>query len=1118
MKGTSRLLALIPIVALLIPGSASGQDTSEPFPVRERGNISPPIVGSPIHECAVVVSVSAFVPKVLVQVFANGSELVGSDKPKHSPATIKLTRPLVLGDIITATQTIGSIPSNQSHDAVPVTSYPALTTPVEVPKVYSCGRVVPVANLVASTRVLVSDRTLATPAVIGTAENAGDWAPVATSPLVAGHDLRAQQVACPDIPAKTAKSSLSAKLTVTTAPNPPPKPTADQPVVGSEQVVVHGLLVGSEIELQYGATAVPDGLATAADNVVDGPPVPPSTPVTATQRLCTTSKPSDPVTATTTPKTPILGGPICAGSHYVMVDNTDPGLTVVLRRGGSSIGNVGGELGTVKLPVGGSVTLADGDVLTVVQYITSIFGTFISSPSNAVTVGCGGGANVVTQHNDNGRTGAYTAETTLTPAAVLAHGMDVKWSHPVEGGVNAQPLYVRNVEFQRGRANAVFIATVFKNRVYALNAETGDEEWAITLKDSDTDARGLPQGVDSTPVIDVATHRMYIAFSTKNQDLDMADQPDSKKPKAGLNDAGKAFTYQDTDLKNLDTAFWIVALDYRTGAEVARAYVNASLYRANGGKVSFEAPFHRQHPALLLDHGALYVAFGSIAGSEGFLEYHGWVMAYRAHDLAFQSAFNTSKNYAPPRTPYSTDHPDDASGIWQGGGGLTADVDGNIFFLVGNGTADLANDKYGDMFVKLTPTGSALIPTAFRPSNHVEMAAHDADFGAGGALAIPDSNLIVGGGKPGIVYVLDRHTMIRRQEFNAATNQFDASKRADTWNEGPHLHGSPTYWRGSDPRLGNFYVWGEKDRLRRYQFDAGAGFFHTTSTQGSVLALKDWHAMPGGMISLSANGNRAGTGIVWAVLPTAASNPHPAQLYAFDAETLKPLWNTSFVSMGHWLPPTIADGKVFIGTLSNLVICYELRREGNNPSPVPFQPKTQSMTMARPSSRWDEAPMTTLPVNTLKRLTPPPDASRFAVLEAEGYSRFAARKVSTSGRLTWSPYGTEVDAVIADADDSAQAKPLHLTMSPENLWRASDGSEAEVSLVKSYTAPDNGGASWALYKVERSSGAGILRDVMYIQRVMTHGGLPPARRPASAAETAQSAIEARFVLFKKRVP
>ena len=37
-------------------------------------------------------------------------------------------------------------------------------------------------------------------------------------------------------------------------------------------------------------------------------------------------------------------------------------------------------------------------------------------------------------------------------------------------------------------------------------------------------------------------------------------------------------------------------------------------------------------------------------------------------------------------------------------------------------------------------------------------------------------------------------------------------------------------------------------------------------------------------------------------------------LYAFDAMTLQVLWNTQFPSIPKWMPPTIADGKVFMPT------------------------------------------------------------------------------------------------------------------------------------------------------------------------------------------------------------
>ncbi|WP_169337266.1 DUF3455 domain-containing protein [Rudaea cellulosilytica] len=1116
-KTRSRLSFIAILAFTALANSALGQDRGiDPhFPVREPSNLSPPIVDGPIHECALEVEVSGYLPNAVVQVFANGSELIGKEVPKHPPAKIKLKRALLLNDSITATQTLGSVTSGPSYDSVPVTVYPHLTTPVVVPKIYECGQVVPAANLVASTHVEATDSSVAPAAKIGSDENTGDWDPIVTSKLTVNHHISVQQIACPNIPTKTAKSDPSAPLLVTAAPNPPPTPSLDKPIPGTTQVVLHGLLPGSQVELHYGSTLVPAGLATAESNVADVPAIPPSTPITVAQTLCTASAPSPPVVASDKPDPPILGAPICPGSHYVMVDKTTPGLNVVLLRSGSVIGYAGGSPGTLKLPVGTGVTLAAGDVVTVAQYVTSSFGTFLSNPSNAVTIGCSGGRNVVTQHNDNHRTGVYASETVLTPSAVLARGMRIKWQAPIDGGINTQPLYVHDVEFPGHTANGVFIGTVWTNKVYALNADTGQEQWVTTLVDGDPHKRGLPQGIDSTPVIDVANHRIYVAFSTKNQQLDAADRPDSTQP---LND-GKAHFYQDTDLKNLDTAFWIVALDYRNGKELARTLVKASNYRSDGSTVSFEAPFQRQHPALLLDHGSLYIAFGSIAGSEGFLDYHGWVMSYRADDLSFQRSFNTSRNYAPSRSPYIYNNPDDASGIWQGGGGLTADIDGNIFFLVGNGTADLANEKYGDSFVKLTPTGSSFVPSAFVPSDAKAMVDHDADFGSGGALAIPGTGWVIGGGKPGYMYLLDRKDVTKKQqEFTATTNQYDKPRRDDTWDKGPHLHGSPSYWRGPDRRFGNLYVWGEKDYLRRYQFDTISGKINPIPIQGAVLALRD--TMPGGMISISANGNQAGTGVIWATLPADRPDPHPGRLYAFNAETLQPLWDGPYPSMGHWLEPTIADGKVFVGTLSKLLVCFELGGERAHPTTVwkPYQPHDIGSQMSMNGTIHldvDEAPMTLLPQNTLLALAPPDGVSKYATLTGHGATTFRSKQ-GADGKFIWTEEESSVEGIPLTAEQPlGESAEVKLAISPDLKWVASDGSAAVARLVKTFNAPEDDGPPWQLYEVNHAEGHGMFSDAAFIARVMTQGGLPPDTAPTSTSATARSAFEAQYILYKK---
>jgi hypothetical protein len=353
---------------------------NERFPIRDGENLSPPIVGPPIHECALAVSVSGFIPKATITVLADGVP-VGTDNPKHGPADIPLKRALILGESITATQTVGAITSGQSYDAVGVTGYPTLTKPVAVPDIYQCGRVVPVGNLVASSHVDVWDTATPPPPVLGSGETTSDRYGVFTSSLAADHLVAAQQTACPNLPAKTAKSPVSVPLKVKSAPNPPPSPgIAPVPVIGSEQVVVHGLLAGAQIQINYGGAPIPDGYANAPDNLVDVPPVPPGVPVTAVQTLCTSSPPSPPVTATDKPAKPVLGSPICAGSHYVLVDDTSPGANVVLLRSGTVIGYSGGVLGTLKLAVGTGNVLKNGDPLSVVQYVSSFFGTFFSDP------------------------------------------------------------------------------------------------------------------------------------------------------------------------------------------------------------------------------------------------------------------------------------------------------------------------------------------------------------------------------------------------------------------------------------------------------------------------------------------------------------------------------------------------------------------------------------------------------------------------------------------------------------------------------------------------------------------------------------------------------------------
>jgi len=788
--------------------------------------------------------------------------------------------------------------------------------------------------------------------------------------------------------------------------------------------------------------------------------------------------------------------------------------------------------------------------------------------------GCGNSIdpNVATQHNNNFRTGAFLAETELTPQIVQTRGMRQKYEFQVAGPVGTQPLYVRAVQFNRNTeqqeiANGLFVATL-ANRLYALDADTGKPRWCVILTDGPQAERSLhcdnppslgpndrkPRGINSTPVIDVLNHRIYVLFSTKNQWPEWPMGGDCQS------------TPEPNQVTNLDVAYWLVALDIGDASLLSGTRIRATFPRSelHADPVVFEPKNQMDRPALLLNKNSLYVAFGSIAGAEcrdDYNNYHGWVMRYRADDLTSKPAvFCTSADAT------KIDHTSGGAGIWQGGGGLAADADGNVYFLTGNGVADFGNNAdphvitkkvYGDSFIKLRPTANALVPTAFAPDDADILNEHDADLGSGGPMVIPDSNLVIGGGKTGYMYPLDRDSMqLVQPPITASTNQYGPSLRSQNWEVGPHLHGSPTFWRGADPNFGSLYVWGEKDVLKVYRVDMRKkqlqGFgrvevapFH----KGTVRALAD--TMPGGMLSVSANQNTKHSGIVWATLPESDCTPgvfcpkppmfpYPGRLYAYDAETLQWLWDMHLPNnLGHWVPPTVADGKVFIGTWTRYersgdaqLIAYELGPEGGLRSgscddgishctrEEPFQPKPspapESCTSChgrKTSNQPDIRPLKDItvkplherypngasirafPAAAMMQLAPPDGSVETMVLEGDGLQIYeAAASATESRKLSWQLKGSEADLIEvrrAGRINHDSAEPIRVRLTEGWVWSAVDGTMIIGKLEKSAPAPESEDAPWTLFKVVKSNGHGILSGHSYVQIVHTHAGQAP---------------------------
>src|SRR5689334_10096588 len=80
--------------------------------------------------------------------------------------------------------------------------------------------------------------------------------------------------------------------------------------------------------------------------------------------------------------------------------------------------------------------------------------------------------NVLTAHNDNGRTGANTNEVILTPTTVSSNGFGKIFSLHVDGSIFTQPLFVSNLLIPgKGTHNVVFVGTMHDS-VYAFDADS----------------------------------------------------------------------------------------------------------------------------------------------------------------------------------------------------------------------------------------------------------------------------------------------------------------------------------------------------------------------------------------------------------------------------------------------------------------------------------------------------------------------------------------------------------------------------------------------------------------------------------------------------------------------
>jgi hypothetical protein len=523
--------------------------------------------------------------------------------------------------------------------------------------------------------------------------------------------------------------------------------------------------------------------------------------------------------------------------------------------------------------------------VVVTNSVTSITSAFATLTVNPVVVSSG--TDVTTYHNDVARTGQNTTETKLTQANVNSATFGLLRNLSVDGRVDAEPLYLSQLSIAGTAHNVVFVMTEHDS-AYAFDADTGAQLWKVSLLGSGetpSDDRGCGQvspeiGITSTPVIDRAAGAHGILYAVAMS-------------------------------KNGATYFQrLHALDITTGAELEGGPVTVQATypgtgsNSSGGVVVFDPKQYKERAALLLLNGVVYTSWASHCD---FNPYTAWIMGYNQTTLAQSTVLNLTPNGS-------------EGSIWQSGGGLAADPQGNIYVLMANGTFDTTLDvngfpnkqDYGNGFVKISTTGGNVkVADYFNMSNTVSESGRDADLGSGGAMVLPDLsygtgatlNLAVGAGKDGNVYVVNRNSM---GKWNANSNNVYQEIAGGVPNG---VWGVPAYFNST------VYYCDQSGTLKSFPIANGK----LATTPGHTSASFTY---PGVLPSVSANG--ATNGIVWAI-----ENTGTAVLHAYAANDLtQELYNSNQAASGRdhfgggnkFITPMIADGKVFAATTNSVAV------------------------------------------------------------------------------------------------------------------------------------------------------------------------------------------------------
>jgi len=555
---------------------------------------------------------------------------------------------------------------------------------------------------------------------------------------------------------------------------------------------------------------------------------------------------------------------------------------------------------------------------------------------------------VLTQHNDNARTGANLLENKLNVSNVNKQSFGKLAFRLVDGNVYAQLLLVSQAQIAgRAPANAVIVATE-NNTVYAFDADdTGQASTTAKLWQTAAGALGTP----------IASQQLYHDIkadgcSDITTQIGITSTPAIQITSQSAPQTGIVFVAA----KSFDGgqyAYKLFALNLANGAtlgQISMAGVVKGVGHGSTGSganktIQFSPMLQLNRPALLLNGSILYVLFGGHCDAGA---YHGWVFAY---DVSNPKAMKKLDVLC--ITPNGTGPNDGRAGIWMSGQGPAIDDAGNVYFVTGDGSNNATTDL-GDSVVKVSLNAAHKLQVIdwFAPKNLQNLEDNDVDFGSSGAVLVPNSHLLIAGSKQGILYLIDRDQM--GKGATPAVESFQVTHAPDLRPHPPvyyNIHGTPVVWERANDMF--VYVSGEEDHVKQFRLipdPGGAGWkfesenppFKTSRESAPYpnfptgefgQANREGVWMPGGFLSLSAAGTTDGTGILWVNMPYQSNANHfvvRGVLRAFNASDVSTgeLWdsedtgnpNDSLGQFAKFNPPIVANGKVYVATFQQEAI------------------------------------------------------------------------------------------------------------------------------------------------------------------------------------------------------